>query len=213
MEALVRKPMGNDIPSQWKTRAKWALILIGVATLWMGWRVAQIGFDYDFESFFPQDDPETEFYLDFRSQFESDNDFLIVGIEHEKSIYDQAFLADVDGYVDELEALPYIQEVLSPTRLKEPVKLGLSVVQRPLLRWQAEETQTKLLADSTRIAGHPTWDGSFVSTDGRHSPFKSATSNSCPKLDAIAWQTITALASTWEHPVHIAGRAVARSTT
>ena len=67
--------MGNDIPSQWKTRAKWALTLIGVATLWMGWRVAQIGFDYDFESFFPQDDPETEFYLDFRSQFESDNDF------------------------------------------------------------------------------------------------------------------------------------------
>ena len=92
--------MGNDIPSQWKTRAKWALTFIGVATLWMGWRVAQIGFDYDFESFFPQDDSETEFYLDFRSQFESDNDFLIVGIEHEQSIYDPAFLADVDGYVN-----------------------------------------------------------------------------------------------------------------
>ena len=88
--------MGNDIPSQWKTRAKWALTFIGVATLWMGWRVAQIGFDYDFESFFPRDDPETEFYLDFRSQFESDNDFLIVGIEHEQSIYDPTFLADVD---------------------------------------------------------------------------------------------------------------------
>ena len=89
--------MGNDIPNFWKTRAKWALVLIGLASLWMGWRVAQIGFNYDFESFFPQDDLETEFYLNFRSHFESDNDFLIVGVEHDPSIYDPAFLADVDG--------------------------------------------------------------------------------------------------------------------
>ena len=203
--------MGNDIPIFWKTRAKGALVLIGLATLWMGWRVAQIGFNYDFESFFPQDDPETEFYLNFRSHFESDNDFLIVGVEHDPSIYDPAFLADVDGYVDELESLPYIEEVLSPTRLKEPVKLGLTVVQRPLLRWQDETAQTKLLADSTRIAGHPTWDGSFVSTDGsalaiqvRHKQLLSKAG-----CDSLA-DAITALAATWEHSVHIAGRAVAQ---
>ena len=203
--------MGNDIPIFWKTRAKGALVLIGLATLWMGWRVAQIGFNYDFESFFPQDDPETEFYLNFRSHFESDNDFLIVGVEHDPSIYDPAFLADVDGYVDELESLPYIEEVLSPMRLKEPVKLGLTVVQRPLLRWQDETAQTKLLADSTRIAGHPTWDGSFVSTDGsalaiqvRHKQLLSKAG-----CDSLA-DAITALAATWEHPVHIAGRAVAQ---
>ena len=110
--------MGNDIPIFGKTRAKWALVLIGLATLWMGWRVAQIGFNYDFESFFPQDDPETEFYLNFRSHFESDNDFLIVGVEHGPSIYDRAFLADVDGYVDELESLPYIEEVLESYALE-----------------------------------------------------------------------------------------------
>ena len=94
--ALVRKPMTNDIPNPWKVRAILALIFIGVSTLWMGWRVTQIGFDYDFESFFPQDDPETEFYLNFRSQFESDNDFLIVGIENTPSIYHSAFLEAVD---------------------------------------------------------------------------------------------------------------------
>lgn len=203
--------MTNDIPIFWKTRAKWALVVIGLATLWMGWRVAQIGFNYDFESFFPHDDPETKFYLNFRSHFESDNDFLIVGVEHDPSIYDSAFLADVDGYVEELESLPYIEEVLSPTRFKEPVKLGLTVVQRPLLRWQDDTTQTKLLADSTRIAGHPTWDGSFVSTDGsalaiqvRHKQLLSKAG-----CDSLA-DAITQLAATWEHPVHIAGRAVAQ---
>ena len=164
-----------------------------------------------FRKLFPTGRPETEFYLDFRSQFESDNDFLIVGIEHEQSIYEPAFLADVDGYVDALEALPYIEEVLSPTRLKEPIKLGLSVVQRPLLRWQDEEARTKLLADSTRITSHPTWDGSFVSTGGnalaiqvRHKQLLSKAG-----CDSLA-DAITQLASTWDHPVHIAGRAVAQ---
>ena len=49
--------------------------------------------------------------------------------------------------MEELESLPYIEEVLSPTRFKEPVKLGLTVVQRHCW-WQDDTTQTKLLADS-----------------------------------------------------------------
>lgn len=203
--------MTHEIPQFWKSRAKWMLTVIGVATLWMGWRVAQIGFDYDFESFFPQNDPETEFYLDFRSQFESDNDFLIVGIEHAPSIYDADFLATVDGYVSELEGLPYVDQVISPTRLNEPVKLGLTVVERPLLRWQDDAASEKLAADSLRISGHPTWDGAFISTQGtalaiqiRHKQLLSK--QGCDSL-AVA---ITNLTSTWEHPTHVAGRAVAQ---
>ena len=203
--------MTHEIPQIWKSRAKWMLAVIGVATLWMGWRVAQIGFDYDFESFFPQNDPETEFYLDFRSQFESDNDFLIVGIEHAPSIYDADFLATVDGYVTELEGLPYVDQVISPTRLNEPVKLGLTVVERPLLRWQDDAASEKLAADSLRISGHPAWDGAFISTLGtalaiqiRHKQLLSK--QGCDSL-AVA---ITNLTSKWEHPTHVAGRAVAQ---
>ena len=208
---LLIQPMGNVIPNHWKTRAKWVLVFIGVATLWMGWRVSQIGFNYDFESFFPLDDPETEFYLNFRSQFESDNDFLIVGVEHQTSIYHPEFLAEVEGYVEELEALPYIEEVISPTRLNEPVKLGLTVVQRPLLRWQDENARTKLIADSARIAGHPTWDGSFVSTGGSALAIQVWHKQLLSKAgcDSLA-NAITQMASTWNHSVHIAGRAVAQ---
>ena len=203
--------MANEIPHRWSTCARLALVCIGLATLWMGWRVSKIGFDYDFESFFPQDDAETEFYLDFRSQFESDNDFLIVGIENPPGIYQAEFLRSVDGYVSQLEALPFIEEVLSPTRLTEPIKLGLTVVQRPLLRWQEDDADAKLAADSARIAGHQTWDGSFISTSGtalaiqiRHRQLLSK--QGC---DSLA-QAIHALADTWPHTSHIAGRAVAQ---
>ena len=120
----------------------------------MAWRVSQIGFNYDFESFFPQDDPHTSFYLDFRERFESDNDFLIVGIESPQSIYDADFLADVDRYTNELLELPHVTSVISPTQLREPIRMGLSLVQRPLLRWQSPDSivANNLIADSIRIA-------------------------------------------------------------
>ena len=105
----------------------------------MAWRVSQIGFNYDFESFFPQDDENTTFYLDFRDRFESDNDFLIVGLESPKGIYDADFLRDVDGYAKELDQLPYVTSVISPTQIREPIRMGLSLVQRPLLRWQSQD--------------------------------------------------------------------------
>lgn len=203
--------MANEIPNRWSVRAKWALVCIGLATLWMGWRVSQIGFDYDFESFFPQDDPETEFYLDFRSQFESDNDFLIVGIENPAGIYQEDFLRSVEDYVDQLESLPFVEEVLSPTRLSEPIKLGMTVVQRPLLRWQEDDADAKLAADSARIAGHPTWDGSFISTSGKALAIQIRHQQLLSKqgCDSLA-QAIHALADTWPHTSHIAGRAVAQ---
>ena len=198
--------MGNDIPNFWKTRAIWALVLIGLATLWMGWRVAQIGYNYDFESFFPQDDPETEFYLNFRSHFESDNDFSIVGVEHDPA-YDPVFLTDVDGYVDELESLPYIEEVLSPTRLKEPVKLGLTIVQRPLLvaKMSTDEVAGRFAHRRTPHVGR------LVCLYGRGAlAIQSATSNSCPKPDAIASPTPLRRSPPPGNTPYIAGRAVAQ---
>ncbi len=67
--------MVEDVDPVWKRRARMALLFIGLMSVFMGWRVSLIGFNYDFESFFPKDDPETTFYLDFREQFETDNDF------------------------------------------------------------------------------------------------------------------------------------------
>ena len=122
--------------SKWKNRARWTLACISLISIAMAWRVSQIGFNYDFESFFPEDDSHTAFYLDFRERFESDNDFLIVGIESPSGIYDAEFLREVEGYAEELKALPFVTSVLSPTQIREPIRMGLSLVQRPLLRWQ-----------------------------------------------------------------------------
>ena len=199
--------------AKWKNRARWVLACISLVSIAMAWRVSQIGFNYDFESFFPKDDQHTAFYLDFRDRFESDNDFLIVGIESPSGIYNSEFLQDVEGYAEELKGLPFVTSVLSPTQIREPIRMGLSLVQRPLLRWQSPDSlvASNLRADSIRIANRSNYVGTFVSQNGSALTIQVAHEQKLSKegCDELA-TAILRLADSWEHKSHIAGRAVAQ---
>ncbi|MFM2201244.1 MAG: hypothetical protein RL040_444, partial [Bacteroidota bacterium] len=67
---------------------KFSIAVIGsvvALTMICVWLTAGLKFSYDFEAFFPQEDPETDFYLALRDRFETDNDFFIVALENEGS--------------------------------------------------------------------------------------------------------------------------------
>jgi predicted RND superfamily exporter protein len=49
-----------------QTVARMALVVLVALSGFFGWRLTHIGFDYDFENFFPTDDPATAYYLKFR---------------------------------------------------------------------------------------------------------------------------------------------------
>jgi uncharacterized protein len=68
-----------------------ALSLSGI--LMLGILVFQppVKFDYDFESFFPQDDEELSFYQEFRAEFGNDNDYLLIALGHKPDIFDLEF--------------------------------------------------------------------------------------------------------------------------
>ncbi|HLG02567.1 MAG TPA: MMPL family transporter, partial [Bacteroidia bacterium] len=74
-------------------------------------------FDYDFETFFPIDDPELEAYLDFRNKFEYDNEFVLLAIENSSGIFSRRFLENVQALTDSLRRIPDITQVISPTDL------------------------------------------------------------------------------------------------
>ena len=193
--------------------AQWTLAGLGLMTIFLGWRITSIGFDYDFENFFPVDDPATEYYLKFRETFETDNDFLIVGVERTHGVADREFLQAVDSLVSDLEQLPYITEVLSPTRLEEPVMLGGSVFQRPLLRFSDSDSDERLAADVERLTNHPRYSGTLISPDANAlaillSHKQQLSKTGCDTLSA-AIRGLTA-----DHSfdgLHIAGRAVAQT--
>ena len=60
------------------------LILLAVATFTCVcvWNLQYLEVDYNFEKFYPQNDPETTFFEEHRKKFSSDNDFLLVAIKN-----------------------------------------------------------------------------------------------------------------------------------
>ena len=208
-------PTNHHLPSSWRRNA-WA-VLVGLVLVsgWMAWNALGLQFNYDFEQFFPADHPETTFYREFRETFGSDNDFLIVGFEGDG--LNPAFLAEVDAEVDALKALPGVESVQSPTRLKLPVRDPLSgmAFQRPLLSWDNDSTLSK---DLDRLRERDDVMGTLVSPSGRAVALTlehvdGLSKAGCDSLAAAiaAWEDHVHLSKSVIHDVHVSGRAVAQA--
>ncbi|MGB0424738.1 MAG: efflux RND transporter permease subunit, partial [Flavobacteriales bacterium] len=143
-------------------------VLLGILgiTILCGFLISELGFDYNFENFFPAGDTETEFFQSYRYDFETDNDFIIIGIKDEKSIFQSPLLEKIDLLVDSLEAMPYVVEVASPTRFKDVIIDPLTgrPFDKDLLRWSKPELLSK---DSATVFRHGEMVGTFFSEDGK----------------------------------------------
>lgn len=160
--------MENDaLPlERWLTRrnARIALALVGLVTLAASFALRNVRLDYDFEKFFPKDDPELDRYLAFRERFGYDNDFLMFGLERQAGVFDAAFLRRVDSLAAGLERLPLVMRVMSPTRLDEPIITPVGVFQRPYLRFDNDSLPP---IDSASIWADPRVKDLFFSDDAK----------------------------------------------
>ena len=148
-------------------RVSWlSIAFIALGTMTCIYLISLLKFDYDFEDFFPKNDPETEYYLEFRKSFETDNDFFIVALENEGSIFDSTFLSHVDSLTKNLQALPNIEECAGPTSLMtyavDPLFGG--VFETPVLSANSSQSFKQ---DSVAIWNSPSYVGVFFGTNGR----------------------------------------------
>ncbi len=111
--------------STYRKWAKTAILAVLAVTALMAYQVSQIGFDYNFERFFPQDDPETDYFLAHREKYGSENDFILFSLENEEGIFQEAFLQEAKRFQDSLLTLPYVTEAQSILTLQEPMKEAL----------------------------------------------------------------------------------------
>ena len=146
-------------------RNAWRVLLV-VALLTMPALMVlrELRLDHDFEKFFPQNDPELERYEGFRARFGHEADFLLIGIERDRSVIDSAFLRQVEALCGELEQLPHTRSIASITRLKEIRLTPAGAFQIPWLRMEADSL---LSADSARIWSNATIRSQFISDDAR----------------------------------------------
>lgn len=123
------------------------------------------GFDYEFDTFFPEEGEDTEYFQHFRSTFGSENDFLIIGIENDEGIFDTAFLKHVDSLTSVLGKIKDVEFVQSPTNLNFIVKdMFGSIYEVPYMHIDDAE---KLKNDSVQLMKSTTMIGSFISADSK----------------------------------------------
>jgi uncharacterized protein len=148
---------------------RWSKVVLCIVALCTGlaiWLAAGLRLDYDFEDFFPRNDPATEYYFRFREAFETDNDFFLIALENKAGIFDSLFLSRLDSLTRSLRRIADVREVMGPTDLAEyardPVFGG--VFRTDLLRWQEPANYA---LDSVRIRETPGLVGVFFSEDGQ----------------------------------------------
>lgn len=124
----------------------------------------KLNFQFDFESFFPKDDPDLAIFKDFIKDFETDDNFLLVGLKREEGIFDQKFLEDLHDLTIKAKDLPYIREAESITKIAYPIITPFGVTTIPAIHIddpsKYQQEKEKLLKDE-RLLDY------LVSEDGK----------------------------------------------
>lgn len=164
---------------RFKKISKLVLIIGTCISAFFLYNVTKISFDYDFEAFFAENDPATEFLAEHRERFETDNDFVFIALENEGSVFDQQFLEKTSRFVDSLVEDSLIESVQSLTHMEDYVKASFSpkVFKRPYLNI---DDPSKYAGDSTRIFQRPEIAGMMIRNDAhalmiiiKHRPYLS----------------------------------------
>lgn len=119
-------------------------------------------FDYDFEQFFPQDDPDLAFYkAEFEPTFGSDNDYLLIAIHNSEGEWlEPNFLSKAAKVKSEIQALAGVDSLISVFDLQIPIINAFGLQTFPVLDWSSEES---LQNSKEKLAQ---FQGSLVAKDG-----------------------------------------------
>ena len=96
---------------------KWAKIILftfAVITGFFLYQLQFLGFDYDYEKYFPKSDNSKIHYEKFKDQYGTDSDFLLIGIENKNGVFQKDFLERVKKIGNELESDSLVKFVASP---------------------------------------------------------------------------------------------------
>lgn len=140
-------------------------VLVLLVTGWLAFECRNIRFDYDFEHFFPVDSDDTDFYYAFRQRFGAENDFIIIGIPHERSVFEPVFLRRLDSLSQALKDIPQVRSVTGLTTVKIPVIHSFGITELPLVN---PDEPGRLAEDSARILASGLYRGILVSADALH---------------------------------------------
>lgn len=140
------------------------MLLVMLVTLLAVFYIKDTKFDYDFESFFPSNDPDLHFYTDYRNRFEYDNEFLLVAIENPSGIFKKQFLQKIDSLTKSVKKIKNVTSVFSPSNATNPIVAPMGIIEVPYLHI---DSPTHYQSDSALIYNSQEMRGTLFSDDAR----------------------------------------------
>lgn len=141
---------------------KISFVTFGLIALISLYGIFQIRFSFDFEQFFPQGDPDLEFFQEFIEDFETDDNFLIIAVERKDGVFEQKFLEDFHDLTVKVKGIPYITESQSITKFEYPIKTPFGITTVPAIHIDNPE---KYEADKAKILQDERFVYNLISED------------------------------------------------
>lgn len=131
--------------------------------------IPSLGFDYNFEKFFPKSDKEADFFYEHRARFESDNDFLLIAIENKNGIFESDFLKKVAVFTGKLRKEKHVTYVQSIVDMQQVFLFptGGRALKKYIDLDSLKNQKEQLKNDSTTIYKHVELVESLIAKDGK----------------------------------------------
>lgn len=137
--------------------------LYGLLTLASLFLLTRLKFTFDFEQFFPQGDPDFEFFKNYIKDFESDDNFLLIAVERRNGVFEQKFLEKFHDFTVKAGELPHVTSSMSLTKIQYPLKTPFGITTIPAIH--IEDTAF-YAGDRARVMQDKRFVHNLISEDG-----------------------------------------------
>jgi len=180
--------------------------LYALLTLVSLFLLTRLKFTFDFEQFFPKDDPDWAFYKNYIKDFESDDNFLLIAIERPEGVFDRDFLEKFHAFTLEAGRMPHVTSAMSLTKMQYPLKTPFGITTVPVIHLE----DTAFYAnDKAKILQDKRFVHNLISEDGTSLciVLKTTNQNSLDQAEALMAE-LDGICAKYAFPeVHIMGRA------
>jgi len=137
-------------------------IVFGILAVVSLLQVFRLKFAFDFEQFFPQGDPDLEFFQEFIQDFEADDNFLLIAVENEGGVFDSTFLPKFHDFSLKTKDIPYVLGAQSLTQFSYPVKTPFAITTLPAIHI---DDPSRYASDKKRIMEDERFVYNLISPD------------------------------------------------
>jgi predicted RND superfamily exporter protein len=88
------------------------LIVLLLATAFMGYHASKVQLSYEFAKAIPTDNPKYKAYQDFKKQFGEDGNLLVIGFQTDQ-LFKEGFFRDFREFNTQLKKVDHVEDLLS----------------------------------------------------------------------------------------------------